>query len=83
MSSLQPSSPQNASEVCKYWKAYRPFFKLFTPSSLDAVHRYYESRRRLFNDSQPSRVVKSKEAKKNSKKQSLRKQVQNNNMVES
>ena len=41
----------------------------------EAVHRYYESRRRLFNDNQPSRLEKAKESKKNSKKQSLRKQV--------
>jgi len=42
---------------------------------LGAVHRYYESRRGLFNDSRPSRVGKVQVLKKNSKKQALRKQV--------
>ena len=31
--------------------------------NIGAVHRYYESRRRLFNDSQPSRVEKAHESK--------------------
>lgn len=46
---------------------HRPF-----PGS---VHRYYESRRRLFNDSQPRRRETAKKTKIKSRKQALRKQV--------
>ena len=35
---------------------------------LEAVHRFYESRRRLFNDDQPSRREKAGEVKKKCKK---------------
>ena len=45
---------------------------------IGAVHRYYESRRRLFNDSQPSRLEKAQISKCNSKKLALRKQVNYN-----
>ena len=40
-----------------------------------AVHRFYESRRRLFNDEQPGRVEAANTTKKNSKQTVLRKQV--------
>lgn len=40
------------------------------------VHRYYESRRRLHNDCQPSRKQKAEEARSRSHKQGLRRQVQ-------
>ena len=40
-----------------------------------AVHRFYESRRRLFNDGQPGRVEAAIATKKNSKQAVLRKQV--------
>ena len=40
-----------------------------------AVHRFYESRRRLFNDEQSGRVEAANKAKKNSKLTALRKQV--------
>ena len=40
-----------------------------------AVHRYYESRRRLFNDDKLSRIEKAKETKLKSKKKSYRKTV--------
>lgn len=40
-----------------------------------AVHRFYESRRRLFNDQQPGRVEAANKTKKNSKLTALRKQV--------
>jgi len=39
------------------------------------VHRYYESRRRKFNDSQPHRLEKAKMTKKNQSKKYLRTQV--------
>lgn len=41
----------------------------------EAVHRYYESRRRLFNDSKPERIEKAQEGKGKYKKQVLRKRV--------
>ena len=40
-----------------------------------AIHRYYESRRRLFNDSRPVRRDKAAATKVRSRKQSLRKKV--------
>ena len=40
-----------------------------------AVHRFYESRRRLFNDEQPGRVEAANATKKKSKQTTLRKQV--------
>ena len=40
-----------------------------------AVHRFCESRRRLFNDEQPGRVEAANKTKKNSKLTALRKQV--------
>ena len=40
-----------------------------------AVHRFFESRRRLFNDDQPGRMQSANETKKNSKRTALRKQV--------
>ena len=42
----------------------------------EAVHRYYESRRRLFNDDQPARREIAKEVKGRSKKRNLQKKVQ-------
>ena len=42
-----------------------------------AVHRYYESRRRLFNDSRPGRKDTAKEVKERSKKTTLRKKASN------
>ena len=41
----------------------------------EAVHCYYESRRRLFNDSKPERIEKAQEGKRKYKKQVLRKRV--------
>ena len=43
--------------------------------SQGAIHRYYESRRRLFNDSQPNRRAKAKEVVRSSKKHKLRQRV--------
>ena len=43
-----------------------------------AVHRFYESRRRLFNDQQPDRMEAANRTKKNSKRTALRKQVCSN-----
>ena len=40
-----------------------------------AVHRYYESRRRLFNDDQPGRKEIAAEVKVKSKRRSLQKKV--------
>ena len=40
-----------------------------------AIHRYYESRRRLFNDEQPSRREAARETKSKSRKTAFRKQV--------
>lgn len=42
---------------------------------LVSVHRYYESRRRLFNDTQPGRAEKAEVMKKETRKRSLRKKV--------
>ena len=42
---------------------------------IGAVHRYYESRRRLFNDSQPNRVPIVERNKKNAKKKAFQKRV--------
>ena len=42
---------------------------------IEAVHRYYESCRRLFNDCQPDRKEKAEESKKKAKKNLLRHQV--------
>ena len=41
----------------------------------EAVHRYYESRRRLFNDTKPGRAEKAQETKIKTKKQQLRNRV--------
>ena len=43
-----------------------------------AVHRYYESRRRLYNDSKPNRVDRARKYKHVSKKKETRKWVKNN-----
>ncbi len=40
-----------------------------------AVHRYYESRRRLFNDEQPGRRDVAREMKVQSKKKALQRKV--------
>ena len=40
-----------------------------------AVHRYYESRRRLYNDSRPTRIEIAQIAKRTSKKKEKRKRV--------
>ena len=40
-----------------------------------AVHRYYESRRRLFNDKQPSRIHQVRKVQRETKKRLLRKKV--------
>ena len=40
-----------------------------------AIHRYYESRRRLFNDSRPARREKAAETRVKARKQSLRRKV--------
>ena len=42
---------------------------------LGAVHRYYESRRRLFNDSQPQRREKATQVKRTSQKRKLQQRV--------
>ena len=49
--------------------------------NIGAVHRYYESRRRLFLDCQPERVEEAKKTKKNSKNTALRKQVSSTNAL--
>ena len=46
--------------------------------TVEAVHRFYESRRRLFNDDQPSRRDKAEELKKKCKKIGYQKKVINN-----
>ena len=46
-----------------------------------AVHRYYESRRRLFLDSQPERVERARTTRRNSKNKALRKQVWDTHLV--
>ena len=43
--------------------------------SQGAIHRYYECRRRLFNNSQPSRRAKAMEVVRSSKKRKLRQRV--------
>ena len=53
--------------------------KLF-PATLNSansggIHRYYELRRRVYNDSQLRTAAKVAEAKRNKKKRQLRKQV--------
>ena len=40
-----------------------------------AVHRYYESRRQLFIDSQPERIEVARRTRQNSKNKALQKQV--------
>lgn len=42
---------------------------------IEAIHRYYESRRRLFNDEQPGRKDIALKAKREAKKQEKRKRV--------
>jgi len=42
---------------------------------VEAVHRYYESRRRIYNDSQPSRSTSAKKVKKTARKKEMRKRV--------
>ena len=42
---------------------------------LEAVHRYYESRRRLFNDHQPGHCEKAKEIKERCRKINFQKKV--------
>lgn len=44
-------------------------------NTAEAVHRYYESRRRQVNDQKPSRIAAVKETKRNAQKKSYRKQV--------
>ena len=42
---------------------------------IEAVHRYYESRRRIFNDDKPERKEKAMKSKKDSRKKGRRKKV--------
>ena len=42
---------------------------------IGAIHRYYESRRRLFNDEQPNRREAARETKSKSRKTAFQKQV--------
>ena len=42
---------------------------------IGAIHRYYESRRRIFNDSQPERQSAADAAKKRAKRKQLRQNV--------
>lgn len=51
------------------------FSSLLIDSFIATVHRYYESRRRLFNDSQPSRVDQVEKVKMNTKKRQQRRKV--------
>ena len=41
------------------------------------IYRYYDSRRRIYNDSQPRRAAKVAEAQRNRQKKNLQKQVHN------
>ena len=43
--------------------------------NLGAIHRYYESRRRIINDQKPNRVKKVAENKKNAQKVAFQKRV--------
>ena len=43
-----------------------------------AIYRYYESRRRLYNDAQPSRQMKVKENKNNSQRRQAQRNVSAN-----
>ena len=43
--------------------------------SVEAVHRYYESRKRIFNDNQPHRLEAAQTAKRTSRRRALQKQV--------
>ena len=52
-----------------------PLFLHLHARTLEAVHRFYESRRRLFNDDQPSRRNKAEELKKKCKKMRYQKKV--------
>ena len=45
------------------------------PSIIDAVYRYYESRRRVTNDARPERVLQVQINKKNTARRSLQRQV--------
>ena len=51
---------------------YTCFFAIISPG---AVHRYYESRRRLFNDIQPGRLHIARETRKKSRNKARRKLV--------
>ena len=51
------------------------FLHLTCIYAIEAVHRFYESRRRLFNDDQPSRRDKAEELKKKCKKIGYQKKV--------
>ena len=42
---------------------------------IEAVHRNYESRRRIFNDDKPERKEKAMKSKKDSRKKGRRKKV--------
>ena len=50
-------------------------FPSYTFMSVGAVHQYYESRRRLFNDSRPGRRESAKKARHSARKKELRKRV--------
>ena len=56
-------------------------FKIQNFHFVEPVHRYYESRRRLFNDNQPVRLIKADESKKRAKKNLLRRQVRKFNSI--
>lgn len=42
---------------------------------VEAVHRFYESRRRIFNDGKPERKESAEKSKRSSKKRERRKRV--------
>lgn len=62
--------------VCLYYNSVSPYeLYSYLIVTVEAVHRYYESRRRLHNDSQPGRSSSAKKVKKNARKKEMRKRV--------
>ena len=63
--------------VCTYVCIRKMYYLVyFLPQfPLEAVHRFYESRRCLFNDEQPSRCHKAEELKRRCKKIGYKKKV--------
>ena len=66
-------SGHTQTHTCFWWMSYCTCFMFYIIPSIEAVHQYYESRRRV--DQQPAYVPIVKETKWNAQKKNYRKQV--------